>query len=55
MLACWFESEFNLHLRRKPVFVSCDQVDSNWPAELQRIASLEILDLAGIGVMLSQQ
>ena len=55
VLACWFESQFNLHLRRKPVFVGCDQVDSNWPAELQRIASLEILDLAGIYVLLSQQ
>ena len=33
---------------RKPVF----RGDSNWPALLQKLASLEILDLASIDIIL---
>ena len=31
------------------------RVDSNQPAQLQRLASLDILDLASIGIILSRQ
>ena len=30
------------------------RVDSNWPAQLQRLARVEILDLASIGIILSR-
>ena len=31
------------------------RVDSNWPAHLQILASLEIMDLASIGIILSKE
>ena len=36
---------------RKPVF----RGDANWPAQLQRLTSLELLDLARICIILSRQ
>ena len=42
-------------ITRKPVFGVCDQVDLNQHVQLHRLASLENLDLASAGRILSQQ